>query len=134
MWRGAFKKLELDTEYPADPITVWARRKISFLHPLDHQKMQFPKPEKYSTINKSTTFCTFLLSLCQPHKFCIISTQISTIIFLSKKKKKSRVCLQLINICTNYLKLIVQFLNCAVVELSQKRTEFQYQDVLHIKM
>ena len=38
----------VDTEHPADPITVGTERKIWFLHPLDHQKMQFQKPGKYN--------------------------------------------------------------------------------------
>ena len=58
-----FKKLELDTEYPSDPITFGTERKIWFLHPLDHRKVQFPKPGKYYIINKSTTFTPF----CYPY-------------------------------------------------------------------
>ena len=48
--------LELNTEFPVDPITVGTEKKNWFLHPLDHKKMQFPKPGKYSIINTSTTF------------------------------------------------------------------------------
>ena len=48
---GTFKTLELDTEYPAGPITVGLERKIWILHTLYHQKIQFPKPGKYSITN-----------------------------------------------------------------------------------
>ena len=48
---GTFKKLEVDTEYPAGSITVGAEREIWFLHTLYHQKMQSPKPGIYSIIN-----------------------------------------------------------------------------------
>ena len=43
--------MELDTEYLACPMAVGAEKKIWFLHTLHHQKMQFPKPGKYSIIN-----------------------------------------------------------------------------------
>ena len=78
-WTDTELELEPDTEYPADNKTVETDRKIWFLHPLDHWKMQFPKPENIYHI------CTFLLFLCQPPKFCMISTQISTIILFSEK-------------------------------------------------
>ena len=61
--QSTFKKLELDTVYPADPITFQTERKNWFLHHLDHQKRQFPNPGKYYIVNKSTTFEHF----CYPY-------------------------------------------------------------------
>ena len=58
--RGIFKKPEHDIESPADPTIDGAEEKTLFLQPLGCWKMHYPKPEKYSIINKSTTFSTVL--------------------------------------------------------------------------
>ena len=48
----------------------WGRRKkLWFLHPLGSWKMHFPKPEKYSIINKSATFVTFCHPFLKPLTF-----------------------------------------------------------------
>ena len=131
--------LELDTEHPAGPITVGTERKIWFLHSLDHQKMQFPKPEKYSIISKSTTFAHFrnpyvnLLNFVSfLHKFQQLIKNSNT-----NKKENNRIlvktrkitCLLTVN---TYLHLL-PWADCAIVKLSQKKKEFQYQDVFYIK-
>ena len=53
MSETVFKTPELDIESSANPITVGMKRKTWFLHPLDHWKMEFHRPGKYS-INKPT--------------------------------------------------------------------------------
>ena len=50
---GTFKKPERNIKENK------TERKIGFLHPLHHWKMQFPKPRKYYIINKYTTFTPF---------------------------------------------------------------------------
>ena len=67
--RGIFKKQELDIESPADSTIVGAEEKTLFLHPLGCWKMHFPKPEKYSIINKFTTFGTFCHPYLKPQTF-----------------------------------------------------------------
>ena len=130
---GTFKKLEPDTEYPAGPITVGTERKIWFLQTLDYQKMQFPKPGTYSIINKSTTF---------PHFCCPSVNLLNFASFLHKSQqllvfKNNRIlvetrkitCLLTVN---KYLHQL-PWVDCAIVEPSQKKKEFQYQVVVYIK-
>ena len=67
--RGIFEKLELDIESPAGPTLVGAEEKTLFLHPLGCWEMHFPKSEKHSIINKSTTFATFYHPYPEPLTF-----------------------------------------------------------------
>ena len=128
---GTFEKLEVDTEYPAGPITVGMERKIWFLHPLVHQKMQFLKPGKYSIINKSTTivpFCHLYVSLLNWSSF------------LHKYQKKKKTEFWWKNGKITCLLTVYKYLhqlpwvNCRIVELSQKKKEIQYQDVFYINL
>ena len=130
---GTFKKLELDTEYPAGLITVGAERKSWFLHTLYYQKMQFPKPGKYSLINLFARFCYLYVNLLKFGSFLHNSQQL----FLQKKEKKNRILFKTRKITcllkgNKYLHQL-PWVDCANVEPSQKQKEFQYQDVFYIK-
>ena len=120
-----FKKLELVTEYPSDPITFGTERKIWFLHPLDHWRVQFPKPGKYYIINKSNTFTPFCYTYVKLLKF-VSFLQKSQQLFFSRKTRilvKTRKIIYLLTVN----KYLYQFLvDCTIVELSQKKKEFQY--------
>ena len=102
--------MELDTEFLAGVIAVGTERKLWFLHPLYHQKVQFHKPGKYSIINKSTTFAHICNSYVNLLNFVSFLHKSQQLIFFSKKKKKIT-CLLTVNICTYYLELIVRLQN-----------------------
>ena len=126
--RGTFKKLELDTEYPAGPITVGVERKIWILHTLYHQKIQFPKPGKYSITNLYLHVSAIFMwtSWILKHFYTILNNFFLETILLKTRKIT---CLLTVN---EYLHQF-PWVDCANVELSQKKKEFQYQNVFYIK-
>ena len=138
---GTFKKLELDREYPAGSITVGTERKIGYLHPLDHQKMQFPMPEKHSIIYQSTTFAYVYYPYVNLLNFASFLHKSQQFFFQKKikilvKNRKIR-CLLTV---TKYL-LCIYFNKYAPITLSwlwncrtsSKKKEFHYQNVFHLK-
>ena len=122
---GTFDKLELDKAYPAGPIIrVGTERSIWFLRPLNHQKMQFPKTGKYPTINKSTTFPHFWYPYVNFLKFALFPKK------RQKTKQKENSGKNHKNHMPAYQYLHqLPWIDCAVVKLSQKKKQFQYQDV-----
>ena len=65
--------------------------------------------------------CTFMLSLCQPLKFCVISTQISAIILFRKTvilvKTGKITCLLTVNKDLHQL----PWVDCTIVEKEKKK-------------
>ena len=129
---GTFRKLELGIEYHAGSITVGAERRNCFLHKLNYQKMPFSKPGKYSIINLFGQFFYLYVKLLNFESFLHNSQQL---FFQEKKKKQNSVKTRKITClltCNKYLHQL-PWVDCANVELFQKKKEFQYQDVFYIK-
>ena len=101
--------------------------KIQFLHPLDDQKMQFSKPGKDSIITKSTTFAPFCYPYVNLLNFVSFHHKSQQLFFIRKTKILLKIenarCVLTVN---KYLHQL-PWADCAVVELSQKKKEFQYQ-------
>ena len=121
-----FKKLEIHTRYPAGTITVETQKKILFLHPLDHQKMNIQTPEKYSIMNKSTTFAHSRYPFVNLLNFASFLRNSQQLSILNKSKQTNRKIRCLITV-NKYLRKL-PWVDCAFVELSQKKKEF------HIRM
>ena len=132
---GTIKKLELDTEYPAGPIAVGTERKIWFIHPLGHRQMPFPKPGKCSVINKSTTFAPFCFPQVNLLNFAWFLHKFQQLFFFFFRKTGILVNTEKITCLLTVNKYLHQLPwdDCAIVELSQKKKEFQYQYVFYIK-
>ena len=127
--------LELDKR-SCRPHHSWNRKKIWFLHPLYHQKMQFPKPGKHSIIYKSTTFAHFCYPYVNLLNFVLFLHKSQQSTFFkktpqnsSKQKTKKITCLLTFN---KYLDLL-PWVDCEIVKLSPKKKKFQYQDVFYSK-
>ena len=130
---GTFKKP--DAGYPAGPIIVGKEGKIWFLHLLHHQKIQISKPGNYSIVDKSTSFVHFCYPYVKHLNFASFLHKYQQLFFFKKKKKRILVktrkttCLFTVN---KYLHQL-PWVDCATVELSQTKNEFQNQDVFQIK-
>ena len=125
--------MELHSESPASPIPAGIERKFQFLYTLDHRKILFSNPAKYSIINTFARFTPFCYSYSNPLGFVSFLHKSQQSFFFRKTgilvKTRNITCLLTANKCLHQL----LWVDCAIVELSQKKKEVQYQDVFYIK-
>ena len=110
------------------PHHSWDRKeKLVSTPSLDHQKMQFPKPGKYSIINKSATFAHFsypYVNLLYFASFLLKSQQLFFLFF----SKKSRILVKTrkITCLLTFNKYVHQlpWVDCAIVEHLKRKRNF----------